>query len=203
MKQEVLRVGADPFPPYQYLDENGDPVGSDCQRVKELLRKAGYEARVILEEWSVLEQMLYTGELDAVFQVQKTPEREKTYFFSGLLRSTVTETVTGRPSLTLGSLGEVPGKGLTLGIIDQYAYGSEVDSLPASCKRAYPTQEALLNAIADCQVDLGVFDKGVKEYLLERLGGKVYPLENLTFLRPLYIMFRDRNVSERVAAQQA
>lgn len=203
MKQEVLRVGADPFPPYQYPDENGDPVGSDCQRVKELLRKAGYEARVILEEWSVLEQMLYTGELDAVFQVQKTPEREKAYFFSRLLRSAVTETVTGRPDLTLGSLKEVPGRGLTLGIIDQYAYGGEVDSLPASCKRAYPTQEALLSAIADCQVDLGVFDKGVKEYLLERLGGKVYPLENLTFLRPLYIMFRDRNVSERVAAQQA
>lgn len=202
MKKEILRVGADPFPPYQYLDENGQPTGSDCQRVKEILQKAGYEARVILEEWSVLEQMLYTGELDALFQVQKTPEREKTYFFSRLLRNAVTETVTGRPDLTLDSLEELSEKGLTLGIIDQYAYGELVDDLPDACKRAYPTQEALLTAIADCQVDLGVFDKGVKEYLLEGLGGKVYPLENLTFLRPLYIMFRDRDVSEKVAARQ-
>ena len=46
----------------------------------------------------------------------------------------------------------------------------------------------MLRAICDREVDCGVCDQGVKEYLM---AGKpvLYPIPALTYKRPLYVMF--------------
>ena len=191
----TLRIGADPFPPYQYTGPDGALQGSDYDRVRAAGEKAGFAMDFLIDEWGLIEQKMLAGELDAVFQVQKTTEREKKYCFSKLLRKAVTEVITANEALSLAGYADIPARGLNLGVQTNYSYGDEVDSLDGACKRNYDSGEGLLRAVHSGEVDAGIFDRGVKEYLLGQLGlGAIRALENLSFERPLYIAFHDADI---------
>lgn len=190
MEKRVIKVGADPFPPYQYIDEDGRAAGSDYEEVSRIFQEAGYEIEVLIDEWNVVESKFLSGELDALFQVQKSPEREEKFRFSDLLRNAVTEVITADQELELKSYQEIADRELKLGVLKGYAYGKEIDELPLSCKQEYESSEKLLFAVAGREVDAGVFDQGVKTYMMEKLGIRgVYSIKALEFLRPLYIMY--------------
>jgi ABC-type amino acid transport substrate-binding protein len=192
-----LRIGADPFPPYQYYDEDGVLRGSDYETVRAAGEKAGFEMEFIIGEWSLIEKKMSAGELDAVFQVQKTPEREERFCFSKLLRKAVTEIITGDEVLALSSCAGIPAGGLTLGVQANYSYGGEVDALDDACKKEYGSGEALLRAVQNREVDAGVFDRGVKNYLMEQKGIQgIRALEELSFDRPLYVAFIDPEIRD-------
>lgn len=196
MKQKLF-IGADPFPPYQYYDTDGVLKGSDYDTVKAAGEKAGFEMDFLVDEWNIVEAKVLSGELDAVFQVQKTPQREERFHFSKLLRNAVTEVITGNPQLTISSYEEIESKNLRLGVLQSYAYGDEVDRLDSRYKHEYPGNESLLEAIQTRQVDLGIFDAGVKQYLMEKLSiSGLYTIEPLTFFRPLYIAFNSADVRD-------
>ena len=192
-----LRIGADPFPPYQYYDAAGLLRGTDYETVRAAGEKAGFHMAFLLDEWGAVEQKMLAGELDAVFQVQKNPQRAARYCFSKLLRNAVTEVITADAGLSLAGYADIPGKGLTLGVQANYSYGDAIDSLDERCKRAYGSGEALLRAVHAGRVDAGVFDRGVKEYLMEQLHlSGIRALEGLSFDRPLYIAFNDAAVRD-------
>lgn len=189
----TLRVGADPFPPYQYINEDGVLRGHDYELVRDAFASAGYEIEVALDDWPKIEAAVRNGELDAAFQVQRTPEREALYAFSDLLRLAATEVITSNPYLrNLTSFDEIATRHLIIGVMDNYAYGQEIDELGASCKRTYANQSDLLWAISRGEVDVGIFDQGVKIYLMQREGiDNLLTVGELTFERPLYVVFTD------------
>lgn len=203
MAAEIIQVGADPFPPYQYLDENGEVVGQDYTTVKALFAAAGFEIHMVIDAWDTVFRSFEAGELEALFQVQKSPERESKYYFSQLLRNAVTEFVTGDEDLQINRLDEISKRQISLGVLTGYTYGEAIDSLPESCKRNFDSTEEMLISLTSGDVDLGIVDKGVKEYLLGKLSiDGVRSLDDLSFKRPLYIMFRDKELCERVSTCQ-
>jgi polar amino acid transport system substrate-binding protein len=192
-----IRIGADPFPPYQYYDSHGELRGSDYEHVFSAGTRGGFEMEFEVDEWSLIEKKFFDQKLDAVFQVQKTPEREKRCLFSKLLRNAVTEVVTGKANIKAGSFSDLIKDGCRLGVIQNYAYGEPLDSLHPELKVAYPDQESLLTAIAEKKVDAGIFDQGVKNFLMEKLGfSEIYVLSALSFLRPLYMAFHDSEIRD-------
>lgn len=195
MKQ--IKVGADPFPPYQYYNAQGQVQGIDYDTVSAAFKAAGYDIEVELHDWPIVEKGLNDGVYSALFQVQPTPERLKTYYFSQLLREAATEVVTSRKDLTLQAYSEIPQKGLTLGVLAGYTNGPDINALPENCKKVYPDAQALLIAISRGEVDLGVYDRGVKEYLMEANGiSNIYAIDSMTFTRPLHVIFLDRALGE-------
>ena len=75
----ILRVGADPFPPYQYYDESGVVRGIDSDTVTAAFEEAGYKIEIELMDWSDVQKKFDNGELHAIFQVQPDPERLAKY----------------------------------------------------------------------------------------------------------------------------
>ncbi|MDR3122654.1 MAG: transporter substrate-binding domain-containing protein [Treponema sp.] len=196
MKKQ-LRIGADPFPPYQYYDDQKILRGSDFEHIRAAGTAAGFAMEFTIDEWSRVERMFYERQLDAVFQVQKTPEREKHFLFSKLLRNAVTEFITGRADMKADSFEDLAAGACRLGLMQNYAYGEPLDSLNPALKTLYLDQESLLVAIAAKEVDAGVFDQGVKDFLMEKLGiSTVYTLAALSFLRPLYMAFHDSEIRD-------
>lgn len=194
---KLIVVGADPFPPYQYYDEDGIIRGLDYERVKKAFENAGYKIKIFLDEWQKVEEAIINKKIDAAFQVQLTPEREKRYYFSGLLRNAITEVISGNKELGLKSYSEITEKKLSVGVITNYAYGDAIDGIDASFKKSFNSQNELLKAINDMVVDIGVFDKGVKEYILKKEGlNNIFSLKNLEFNRPLYVIFHDEKLRD-------
>lgn len=188
----VLRIGADPFPPYQYYDENGVVCGIDCDTVTAAFQEAGYDIEIELLDWAFVQEKLDNGTFQAIFQVQPNPERLAKYCFSDLLRNAVTEVVSSREGLLLRGYQDIPAQNLTLGVLQGYTNGPEIDAIPASAKKEYPDNVSLLKAISAGCVDLGVFDRGVKAYLMEQQGiTNIYSIDSMTYSRPLHVVFCD------------
>jgi len=194
---KLLTIGADPFPPYQYYNENHDVKGSDYEIVKKIFNHAGYKTKVILNEWKKIEELVINKKIDAAFQVQYAIERENKYFFSDLFRNAVTEVVTGNKSLDLKSYFEIKEKKLSVGVINNYTYGNDVDKIDSSLKKSFNQQSKLLKAINDRILDIGIFDKGVKEYLIKKEGfNNIFSIKNLEFIRPLHVIFSSKKLRD-------
>lgn len=182
-----IKVCADPFPPYQYVDKDGSIKGKDYELVVSRLRAAGYDPEVCIAEWDRIYREFQAGEQDVLFQAQDSPERLEKFYFSKRLRYAVTEIVTINADLL--ALKEYAGlAGYKVGVIAGFANGPEIDGLPDSCKAEYPGTAQVLQGIYDKEVDCGVCDQGVKEYLMAGLP-VLYPIPALTYKRPLYVMF--------------
>jgi ABC-type amino acid transport substrate-binding protein len=191
----LIIVGADPFPPYQYYDDSGRVKGSDYDLVKKIFKNAGYEIEVKLDDWLLIENEVINKKIDAAFQVQHSIEREKKYFYSELLRSAVTEVVTGNEYLEIKSYDEISEKRLSIGVIANYSYGDSIDKIDSSLKMSFVSQTELLKAINDRIVDIGIFDKGVKEYIMQQEGiSNIHSIKALEFIRPLYVVFSNEKL---------
>lgn len=193
----LITVGADPFPPYQYYDKAGNIKGSDYELVKKAFEKIGYEINIVLDEWKKIDDDITNKRIDAAFQVQYSIERQNKYFFSELFRNAITEVVTGNSELDINSYKEIEEKRLSIGVIANYTYGEDVDKIDLSLKVSYNDQTQLLKAINDKEVDIGIFDKGVKEYILEQEGfSNIHSIKSLEFIRPLYVVFSDEKLRD-------
>lgn len=194
---KTLVVGADPFPPYQYYDENGDIKGSDYDMVKAVIDKMGYEARYIIDEWSVIEKAFSEKKIDLVFQVQKTPERERKYHFSGKLRDATTSIVTWKDKTDQGSMDELFADGSKLGVIQGYLYGDIIDSIATGSKVNFKSLEDLLQSVNSGETEYGVVDLGVFDYINKgNTYDNVLLLSKLNFNRPLYVCFNDQSLRD-------
>jgi polar amino acid transport system substrate-binding protein len=197
MDKRHLIIGADPFPPYQYYDANGVLQGMDYEKIKNAGIKAGFELEFLIEDWILIEQKFSQKKLDAIFQLPKTPEREKQYLFSKLLRNGTTEVITGHPTLEIYSLNDIEVQKYTFGVVEGISYGEDVKGLDKKCKKTYKSNEYLLAAIGEQDVHFGVFDQGVKQFLMEKLFIKnIRVMNSLTFIRPLFMAFHKKEIKE-------
>jgi len=190
MERNIVHLGADPFPPYQFINERGTVEGSDFDLVSDLFHKKGFEVDCYIDDWGVVFEKFKNGKLDAVFQVQKTSEREAEFAFSSLLRQGASVIITSDPAIVLENFEDIKSKNLELGVSTGYSYGEKIDQLPEKIKFAYDTMEELISAVSNKEVDVGVIDRGVKKYLMEKMGiSEIYEIPALTFLRDFYVMY--------------
>lgn len=188
-----LTVGADPFPPYQYIDKEGNVSGLDYDVVKSIIDKMGYKAEYVIKEWSTVEQMFNRKEIDIIFQVQKTPEREMNWCFSEKLRDAVTSIITPFDNIAFHNINEIFEKRGKLGVIQNYQYGEPIDSVDVGNKVYFNSLEELLGAANNNEVGFGVVDLGVFKYInKDEAYDKLKVIENLNFNRPLYVAFNSK-----------
>jgi ABC-type amino acid transport substrate-binding protein len=189
-------VGADPFPPYQFYNELGVLEGSDYKRVTEIINKMGATADFILDEWSKIEKKLIDKEIDIAFQVQKTPEREKMYYFSNLFRNAIT-TIISSSDEDLKSIEEIKLVNKKLAVIRGYKYGDLIDQLPERLKVFCNDQLEQVEFVSQNKANFAVVDLGVFEYQIQDCDDKgIKILRHLDFTRPLYVVFNNPSVRD-------
>ena len=62
----VIVVGSDNYPPFNYLNADGDPTGIDVELAKEAFYRMGYEAEFKLINWEDKKELLESGEIDCI-----------------------------------------------------------------------------------------------------------------------------------------
>lgn len=70
------------YPPYQFVDEQGNPVGSDIDIVKAIARETGLEIEIRPMVWRDCLESLNDGSIDALVGMVYTLERAHHYCFS-------------------------------------------------------------------------------------------------------------------------
>lgn len=78
-----LRIGCDLYPPFNYLDAEGNPMGIDVDLAKEAASRMGYEPEFIFIDWEDKSSLLEEGEIDCIWSSFSIDGREDLYQWAG------------------------------------------------------------------------------------------------------------------------
>ena len=76
-------IGSDTYPPYVYLDDNGDPTGIDVDIATEAFRRMGYQAVFTTIDWEQKKTLVDSGEIDCIWGCFSMSGREHDYQWAG------------------------------------------------------------------------------------------------------------------------
>jgi PAS domain S-box-containing protein len=80
---DILRVqGDNNYPPYEYLDENGEPAGFNVDLFKEVCNVMGLKYDLSLDAWDSVRKRLHNNEIDVLMGMYYSEDRERFYDFS-------------------------------------------------------------------------------------------------------------------------
>jgi len=80
--QRIVVGGDDNYPPYEYLDANGQPAGYNIDLTRAIAEELGLQVTFELASWGEIRQKLDAGQIDLVNGMFYSPEREESYVFS-------------------------------------------------------------------------------------------------------------------------
>ncbi|RLL82350.1 giguanylate cyclase [Mesotoga sp. H07pep.5.4] len=79
---KLIFGGDSAYPPYEFVDENGEYTGFNVDLMKAVSRVAELDIEIELGEWDLVVERFKSGELDGLIGMAVTPERQKIYGFS-------------------------------------------------------------------------------------------------------------------------
>lgn len=169
-------------------------TGLDYEIIRNAFETQSLDISVALHPWDECIERVSQGVADGVFQIARTPERERRFLFSDILRIAKTvfycnkakPVMLGRDDRLIEKL-----QGTKIAVVKGYSYGPELDNLHDIPKISVGNhQEALLELSAN-KVDLAIIDEGVGVYLADvlMLGSKLQRVANFQIDRPLFVAF--------------
>lgn len=78
----VVVGGDSDYPPYEYLDRNGQPAGFNVDLTRAVARQAGIDVDIRLGPWGKIRKGLESGEIDLVQGMFFSEERDEVFDFS-------------------------------------------------------------------------------------------------------------------------
>jgi len=111
-RQAIIVGGDHNYPPYEFLDEDGQPAGYNVDLTKAVAEVMGVDIEIRLENWDDAKKKLMTGEIDALEGMIPSEERSRDFIFSP--HSIVNQAVFARKgeSVDVLSLHQLEGKEL-------------------------------------------------------------------------------------------
>jgi two-component system sensor histidine kinase EvgS len=81
-KSRIVVGGDSNYPPYEYLDENGQPAGYNVELTRAIAAQAGIDVHFKLGKWADIRNGLEQGEIDMIHGMFYSLERDKYFDFS-------------------------------------------------------------------------------------------------------------------------
>ncbi|HKL37614.1 MAG TPA: transporter substrate-binding domain-containing protein [Bacteroidales bacterium] len=76
--RRILIGGDHNFPPYEYLDENGNPAGYNVDLIRAIADEVGLNIKIQLGPWNEIREKLKKGHIDAIQGIFYSPKRDET-----------------------------------------------------------------------------------------------------------------------------
>ncbi len=111
--RSVIQIGSDNYPPYNYLDVNGNPTGIDIDILTEAFNRMGYRVNFSYINWEDKKTLLANGEIDLVCGSFSMDGREDDYLWAGPYMAS-REVVAVAPESSIQTLADLAGKTVTV-----------------------------------------------------------------------------------------
>ena len=102
-------VGIDAYPPFSYIDENGESTGIDAELAHVAFARMGYQAEIVRINWEEKDELLESGKIDCIWSCFSMNGRESKYQWVGpyILSRQI---VAVNPDSKIKSLKDMEGK---------------------------------------------------------------------------------------------
>ena len=164
-----LRLVTAAWPPYIF-ERDGSPAGIDYDIFSAIFPSLGYDFRIEFLPWEECIRLVQELKADAVFSLNRTPEREEYLQFPSEYNSESESVLFKRRDAQHSFAGYEDLAGLRIGVIEGYSYSggfmeeSGFERVPAK------SDETNLKRLADGSIDLCICDKFAGVYLARRAG---------------------------------
>ena len=79
----VIKLGSDSYPPYNYLDEDGNPTGIDVELATEAFARMGYRVEIVQIDWEKKKELVESGAIDCIMGCFSMEGRLDDYQWAG------------------------------------------------------------------------------------------------------------------------
>ncbi|MCP4118090.1 MAG: transporter substrate-binding domain-containing protein [Desulfobacteraceae bacterium] len=169
--RQIIIGGDDNYPPYEFLDENGEPAGFNVDLTRAIARRLGIPVEIQLKPWASIREALETNKIDALQGMFYSPERDVTAEFSPAHTIVSHGIVVRKGSKMPDSVADLSGKSILVqagDIMHDFAvrqgYGTQLI--------AVETPEKALELLAKGRYDCALITKVPALYLIEKKGYK-------------------------------
>jgi PAS domain S-box-containing protein len=109
-KKKHLKIKGDQYyPPYEFLNENGEPDGFNVELIRAIADELELEYTIELGPWKTVREELESGEIDLLMGILISEERSEKLIF-GLPHNLVTHGIFTHKSKTFNTLESLRGK---------------------------------------------------------------------------------------------
>jgi|GEM_PF-4303850 len=184
-RRRIIVGGDSQYPPYEYLDKNGEPTGYNVDLTKEIAQQLGIDVAFRLGPWNEIRSALAQNEIDVVQGMFYSPEREKTFDFSPAHTVITHAVVVRRGSPMPLNLGELAGKSILV-MEGDIMHDAAVELGYAAQLIPVATQEEALRLLASGQGDCALIAKIPALYWIEQWGWKNLQVSDYSVRSPEY-----------------
>lgn len=206
-----LRMGWDPWEPYQYRNARGEVVGLDVEIARAVAEQAGCEIEFVEGRWMDLLERVQAGEVGLLAGATQTPGRERFATFTAPYRSEsfVVYTLAGNDALrAIRTLDELLATDSRLGTVAEYYYGPEITVALNGLYQAGRLHEAALAAVnyerlVNGEIDAFIEDPFVAAAILRNHAGgeRIVPTSVRVDAEDVAFMLSRKGVAPDVAAR--
>ncbi|MBS3771279.1 MAG: transporter substrate-binding domain-containing protein [Bacteroidales bacterium] len=109
-EKRIIIGGDKNYPPYEFLDENGQPSGYNVELMRAIADEVNLSIEFRLGPWAEIRQELDNGNIDAIQGILYSPQRDETFDMSPA-HTTISYVITARKHSQLPeNLSELKGK---------------------------------------------------------------------------------------------
>lgn len=167
----ITVVRGQDFPPYHYLDENGEETGFIVDIIREAGRQIPLTVRFSQYAWSRCLELVRTGRADAMMNLFKTKERTTFMIFSNNILAREKNVLFKRKQTPLAFTGDlsvlIPYR---LGAILNYSYGPGFDSTEFPLMIRLETEADLIKSLVNKRCEVIVGNAIVIRRLMRQMG---------------------------------
>lgn len=107
--ESVIAIGVDNYPPFDYLDTDGQPSGIDVELAREAFGRMGYSVKFETIDWEDKKELLENGDIDCIWCCFTIDGRENEYRWAGPYMAS-RQVVAVEPSSDIYSLKDLGGR---------------------------------------------------------------------------------------------
>ena len=198
----TLTIATSSWPPYEYASNNGI-IGFHAEIIRKVFRKMGIHVQITLYPWQRVVYMAKNKNVDAIFSLRITKEREKYLIFPkeplGISQNVFFYRKNSKKKYKFNSLKDL--KGLRIGVSRGYSFGDEFMKSNLFEKDVSTNEIRNFKKLIYERDDLFICDKIVGIHILRQLNAldkiKYLPKPLSTF--KLYLAFTKKKEYEKLA----
>ncbi len=165
---KILSFVYEDYPPYEYSTDRGLD-GISASKVRAICKKLGYTPKFIFAPWTRALSLVRSGEVDGIFSLNRTKERESYMSFSSHPIAWSEErlfSLRGKIK-KIEDFDQITPK--SVGVVADYTYGKTFDSLKIQKKITSRGNENLITRLNKGWIDVIVMNRIVFDYYVKKL----------------------------------
>jgi PAS domain S-box-containing protein len=191
-KSRIVVGGDANYPPYEFLDENGQPAGYNVDLTRAVARQLGIEVDIQLRPWAEIRAGLASEEIDAVQGMFYSAERDRSFDFTPA-HTLLSHVIAVREGTELpASMADLAGKSILV-MAGDIMHDAAVKQGYTQQLVLVTSQEEALKQLANGQYDCALVAKIPALYWINQHGWKNLRLSEQPVLSAEYCFATPHN----------